>query len=71
MNGIEVLHYLTSHPYTQTLPLILCTAATDTDIIKALRIAPHAAIVEKPFKLDALITAISTVLETATDKRVK
>ena len=65
INGIEVLHCLTSHPHTQRLPLILCTAATDIDIIKALRIAPHAGIVEKPFKLDTLISAISTALESS------
>src|SRR5229473_2096704 len=63
INGIEVLHCLTSHPHTQRLPLILCTAATDIDIIKALRIAPHAGIVEKPFKLETLASAISTALE--------
>ena len=65
INGIDVLRHLTSHPHTQTLPIILCTAATNTEVAKALRVAPHASIVEKPFKLQTLISAISTALDTA------
>jgi len=65
INGIDVLRHLTSHPHTQTLPIILCTAATSTEVAKALRVAPHASIVEKPFKLQTLVSAISTALETA------
>src|SRR5215831_6076174 len=30
INGFEVLRYLQSHPQTRSLPLIFCTAATDT-----------------------------------------
>jgi CheY-like chemotaxis protein len=62
IHGIEVLRYLTSHPQTQALPLILCTAATTSEVAKALRVAPHANIVEKPFKLQTLVGAISTAL---------
>src|SRR6266581_6374852 len=68
INGIEVLHYLTTHPHTQSLPLIVCTASTGSDIAKARLIAPHAGIVEKPFKLQTLVSAISTALETAPAK---
>src|SRR5256886_9525566 len=68
INGIEVLRYLTTHPHTQSLPLIVCTASTGSDIAKARLIAPHAGIVEKPFKLQTLVSAISTALETAPAK---
>src|SRR6266581_4134271 len=62
INGIEVLHYLTTHPHTQSLPLIVCTAAIN-EIEKARRIAPHAGIVEKPFKLETLVSAIASALK--------
>ena len=65
INGIDVLRHLASHPHTQSLPIILCTAATSTEVAKALRVAPHASIVEKPFKLQTLVSAISTALDTA------
>jgi len=63
INGIEVLHYLTTHPHTRSLPLIVCTAAIN-EIEKARRIAPHAGIVEKPFKLETLVSAIASALKT-------
>src|SRR5438132_6959800 len=63
INGIEVLRYLTSHPHTQSLPLILCTAAAHGEVAKALRVAPHAGIVEKPFKLQTLVSAIANALQ--------
>jgi CheY-like chemotaxis protein len=62
INGIDVLHHLASHPHTQALPLILCTAAAHCEVAKALRVAPHAGIVEKPFKLQTLISAIADAL---------
>src|SRR6266516_4424539 len=66
INGIEVLRYLTSHPHTQSLPLIICTAATGADLAKARQVAPHVSIIEKPFKFQTLVTAISSALETTT-----
>ena len=66
INGIEVLRYLTPHPHTQSLPLIICTAATGVDIAKARQIAPHVSIIEKPFKFQTLIAAISSALEPTT-----
>ncbi|TMB83155.1 MAG: response regulator [Chloroflexi bacterium] len=66
INGIEVLRYLTSHPHTQSLPLIICTAATGADIAKARQVAPHVSIIEKPFKFQTLIAAISSALEPTT-----
>ncbi len=63
MNGFEVLHHLQSHPNTRSLPLIFCTAATDTEVQQALSIAPSACVVWKPFKLQALTSAISKALQ--------
>ena len=60
-NGMYVLRQLTTHPRTQALPLIVSTAAK-TEIPKVLQIAPHVAIVIKPFKIQTLITTISTAL---------
>jgi len=45
------------------LPLILCTAAANSELVKARRVAPHAGVVVKPFHLQTLVTAISTALE--------
>ena len=36
--------------------------ANPEDIAHALRIAPHARVIEKPFKLDALVAAVATTL---------
>ncbi|MDQ6644655.1 MAG: response regulator [Chloroflexota bacterium] len=66
INGIEVLGYLTSHPHTRSLPLIVCTAAAGSDIAKARHIAPHVSIVEKPFKFQTLVNAISSALGNTT-----
>ncbi len=62
MSGIEVLYQLQRLPQAQQLPLIFCTAANPRDIVQALRIAPHARVIEKPFKLDALVAAVATTL---------
>jgi CheY-like chemotaxis protein len=65
IDGIDVLRYLTSHPHTRSLPIILCTAATQSEVAKAQRIAPHVGVVEKPFKLQTLVSAISIALNSA------
>jgi CheY-like chemotaxis protein len=62
IDGVEVLRCLSSHPHTQSLPLIFCTAATQTEIARALRVAPHASFVEKPFKMQSLASAIAKAL---------
>ncbi|MBA2286398.1 MAG: response regulator [Ktedonobacteraceae bacterium] len=62
ISGIEVLQKLRAHPQTHTLPLILCTAATPAEIARALNLAPQAIVVEKPFKLQTLTSAITTSL---------
>lgn len=65
INGFEVLRHLQSHPITRCLPLIFCTAATDTEVRQALSIAPRACVVWKPFKLQALTSAIAEVLQSS------
>ncbi len=60
--GIDVLRSLCSHPNTQSLPLIFCTAATANEIALALHIAPHACFVEKPFTYQDLVSAIQQAL---------
>jgi CheY-like chemotaxis protein len=62
MPGIEVLRFLRSNPRTQELPLIFCTAATSSEIALAMRLAPRASFVEKPFSFQALVSAIAHVL---------
>jgi CheY-like chemotaxis protein len=62
IDGVEVLRCLSSHPHTQSLPLIFCTAATQSEIARALRVAPHASFVEKPFKMQSLASAIAKAL---------
>ena len=65
INGFEVLRHLQSHTITRSLPLIFCTAATDTEVRQALSIAPRACVVWKPFKLQALTSAITEVLQSS------
>ncbi len=60
--GLEVLQSLRSHPRTQALPLIFCTAASSSEVVKALRIAPQASFVEKPFTYHDLVSAITSAL---------
>lgn len=60
--GLEVVRLLRNNPCTSKLPLIFCTAATSSEIELALTMAPEAALVEKPFKLQALVSAIARVL---------
>lgn len=62
IEGIEVLQYLRSQPYTRYLPLIFCTAASPGELAQALSLAPDAGFVEKPFKLEVLTSAITKAL---------
>ncbi len=62
ITGIEVLRYLQEHAHTQNLPLVFCTAANYSELSKALHLAPHAKVVEKPFKLDVLASAVLSAL---------
>ncbi len=62
IDGVEVSQYLRSHPRTQGLPIIFCTAAHSSEIARAQHCVPHATIVEKPFKMPVLTTAIAKAL---------
>lgn len=62
MPGLEVLRLLRSYPHTCVLPLIFCTAAPISEVNTALQIAPNATLVEKPFKLQTLVSAIAESL---------
>ncbi|GAC1369370.1 MAG: hypothetical protein NVS2B12_24280 [Ktedonobacteraceae bacterium] len=67
ITGIEVLRFLRSNSRTQELPLIFCTAATSSEIAIALRLAPRARFVEKPFSFQDLVLAITGVLHAQQD----
>jgi CheY-like chemotaxis protein len=62
ISGLDVLRSLISHPITQSLPLICCTAATAVEVAEAMRIAPNTFFVEKPFTYQELIAALDTAL---------
>ena len=63
INGFHVLELLCTQPHTRSLPLVFCTAATDFELRQAFKIAPKAWLVEKPFKMDALVSAVSSALD--------
>lgn len=61
MPGVELLRILRTSSHTCALPLIFCTAATHSELYQAFAIAPDATLVEKPFRLQALVSAITEV----------
>jgi CheY-like chemotaxis protein len=62
ITGLDVIYHLNSDPQTCTLPLIFCTAATPSEIAKALSMAPRASFIEKPFTFHDLTDTITNVL---------
>src|SRR5579863_4015376 len=54
IDGVEVSQCLRSHPRTQGLPIIFCTAAHASEIARAQYCVPYATFVEKPFKMPVL-----------------
>jgi CheY-like chemotaxis protein len=60
--GLDVVNSLRASPRTQSLPLIFCTAASPSDIIRALRVAPSASFLEKPFTFQQLTSVITSAL---------
>jgi CheY-like chemotaxis protein len=62
IGGMEVLRYLRAHPHTKSLPLIFCTAAPPSEVAQALRIAPEAGFIEKPFTFQELISTVTDTL---------
>lgn len=69
MNGLEVIQALQANPQTSSLPLILCTAAVSTEVIRTLDLFPQVGFVEKPFHIQTLIKAVSSSLEMAANSR--
>ncbi|HLX58137.1 MAG TPA: response regulator [Ktedonobacteraceae bacterium] len=63
IDGLHILELIQAHQHTRSLPLIFCTAATDREIAYALQLAPQAQLVEKPFKMQTLVSAVSNVLQ--------
>jgi CheY-like chemotaxis protein len=63
IGGLQILELLQSNPHTCSLPLIFCTAATAREIDYALQLAPQAYLIEKPFKMQTLLSAVSNVLQ--------
>ena len=63
IGGFQILELLQNNTHTRSLPLICCTAATAREIDYALRLAPRAYLIEKPFKMEALLTAVSSILQ--------
>lgn len=63
MTGAEILHLLCSQPRTRSIPLILCSAATPSEISNAMRFAPKADFLEKPFSYRGLLSAIENALQ--------
>lgn len=64
VDGVDILRCLMAHPRTRSLPVILFTAAGHQEVLRAMEIAPHAGIVEKPFKVQTLVSAIDKALNT-------
>jgi len=63
INGLHILELLRSQPHTRSLPLIFFTAATNPIIQQAFQLAPNASLVEKPFKMDQLVSAVISALD--------
>ncbi len=63
IGGFQILELIQNNQRTRSLPLIFCTAATPREIDYALHLAPRAYLIEKPFKMETLLTAVSSVLQ--------
>jgi CheY-like chemotaxis protein len=70
MSGIEVIRSLQVNEHTRSLPVIFCTAANSYEIKEALCVAPHACVVEKPFKLHALVEAVRIAVKTRDEQKI-
>lgn len=63
IGGFRILELIQKNYHTRSLPLIFCTAATAHEIDYALRLAPQAYLIEKPFKMETLLSAVSNILQ--------
>src|SRR5690242_12001200 len=62
IGGFQILELLQNNQHTRLLPLIFLTAATQREIDYALHLAPQAYLIEKPFKMETLLSAVSRIL---------
>ena len=62
IGGFQILELIQDNYHTRSLPLIFCTAATAHEIDCALQLAPRAYLIEKPFKMETLLSAVSNIL---------
>lgn len=63
IGGFQILELLQNNQHTRLLPLIFLTAATPREIDYALHLAPQAYLIEKPFKMETLLSAVSRILQ--------
>ena len=63
IGGFQILELLQNNQHTRLLPLIFLTAATAREIDYALHLAPQAYLIEKPFKMETLLSAVSRILQ--------
>jgi two-component system chemotaxis response regulator CheY len=56
LSGTEVIQQIRANPYLNTLPIILTTAATFSDIAALQNL--HVSLLEKPFAVDDMIALI-------------
>ena len=63
IGGFQILELIQNNHHTRSLPLIFCTAATPHEIDYALQLAPRAFLIEKPFKMETLLSAVSNILQ--------
>ena len=63
IGGFQVLELIQNNQRTRSLPLIFLTAATPREIDYALHLAPQAYLIEKPFKMETLLSAVSRILQ--------
>lgn len=61
VSGIEVIQKLREHPYLNSLPIVLTTAAmfSDTDALNDLQVT----LLEKPFPVDDMIALIKQLIQ--------
>lgn len=62
MDGLEVVQSLLAHPLTSNLPLLVCTAADQSERRLVQRIAPGIPIISKPFSPPILTAAVQNML---------
>lgn len=63
IGGFQILELLQKNQQTRLLPLIFLTAATSREIDYAMHLAPQAYLIEKPFKMETLLSAVTRMLQ--------